>query len=541
MHHFSFTTKLRLALMTMLIVASAHASPDENSEQTLIRKADDGLVLTAQLTKNEYRQEPYQANYTVQIPYQAEETYYVDVPYEVQESYTDYETYYDNEWVCHNYTEYERRCHTVRDCDKTPNPDILIARPAPYPGDGGGGGGRPEPYPGNGGGGGRPEPYPGNGGGGGGPTRCYDRQVCNDYPVTRQRCGYENVTRTRPVTKYRTVTKYRSEARTRTVTRYRSEERCCETKYRDVYDHQWALNVQIQFPQGTELFGTEQENFNIELIGSKTAPDIILTPASTIFGYRIETKKVENGVATVILSQVPRYKRSDLAEKSMQNFTAVPNATGLSFKFLNNGIYPRITSRYQLQLEDSKSHEVMVSTEVFPMNQRENSGELKVHWDYTRNYNVVLKVHREGTVIENGVADFEIRQPLQMVLDMAALKNENKISIDLAGSGITAQIKVKDDTVPYVTVSTSYHISIVRKNILGKSSVVAEKGFSRTSLKENAQGFFTLDVSEFGAKSSDLQRYLKSGKKAKIVVHVIRKTPDGQKIEFWKSANFVVR
>lgn len=545
MHHFSCITKLRLALTTMLIVASAYASPDENSQQNLIRRASDGLTMTAQLTQNEYRQEPYEDNYTVQVPYQAEETYYVDVPYEVQESYTDYETYYENEWVCHNYTEYERRCHTERDCDKTPHPLNVIARPAPYPGNGGGGGGPVTPRP-------RPEPYPGNGGGGGGggpvrpdprpqPPRCYDRQVCNDIPVTRQRCGYENVSRTRPVTKYRTVTKYRSEARTRTVTRYRSEERCCVTKYRDIFDHQWALDVQIQLPQGTELFGTEQERFSIELTGSESAPDIDLTPASTIFGYRIATKKVENGVATITLSQIPRYKRADLAEKSLQSFTAVPSAKGLSFKFLNNAIYPRVASRYQVQVEDSVSHEVMARTEVLSMNQRENSGELVVNWDYTRNYNVVLKVHREGAVIENGAVDFELRQPLQMVLDMAALKDENRISVDLSGTGAHSQIKVKDDTVPYVTVSTRYYISIVRKTILGKKSVVAEKGFSRTSLKANTQGYFMVNVSEFGAKTSDLQRYLKSGEKVKIVVQVDRVTPDNQKIQFWKSASIVVR
>ncbi len=544
MHHQSLIKRAGLTLLSALVAVSAHAEPNEIVQQTLTRTAANGLILQSKLAKNTYRQEPYQDTYTEQVPYEATETYYVDVPYQDQEAYTDYENYYSSDYVCHDYTDYEQRCRTVRECDNTPNigieraaVDDIISRPRDPGGDPG-----PAPFPGNGGGGGgpiRPDPRPE-------PPRprppvCRDRQVCESVPVTRQRCGYEQVLHQRAVTKYRTVTKYRSEARTRTVTRYRSEERCCVTRYHDVFDHQWGLDVQIQFPQGTELNSAEQETFKVELIGSETAPDVRVTPTSTVFGYKVANKIVNQGVVTIILQQVARYKSDDLKEKSLQNFTAVPTPAGLMYKFFDNAIYPRVASRHQVEVQDAVTHQVVVQSEMRPDLQREVNGEVAVAWDYTRNYEVVLRVHREGSVIENGVVDFEIRQPLQMVLDMSALKDENRIVPSITGSAERAQVMIKDNTVPYSTVSTRYYVTLIRKNALGKNTVIAEKGFSRTSLTAGSDGTFAIKIADFGAKSSEVQSYLKSGSKVQVVVQVDRATSDGQKIQFWKSANVEIK
>lgn len=579
MHHKSLIKKTSLALVsilfTTLFAVSAHAAPSEVSQQTLTRTAANGLILQSKLVKNAYRQEPYQASYTVQVPYQDTETYYVDVPYEVtetyyvdvpyqdQEAYTDYETYYTSDYVCHDYTDYERQCHTVTDCDNVPHSQIqhadlgnVIGRPrdpggdpgpAPYnPGGGGGGGGGGGYDPG-------PAPYPGPSNPGPRPPVCHERQVCENVPVTRQRCGYEQTQHSRAVTKYRTVTKTRSEARTRTVTKtrseartrpvtkYRDEDRCCVTKYNTVFDHQWSLNVQVQFPQGTELNANESESFKVVLGGTEVAPDVTVTPVSTVFGYNVVSKEVANGVVTLVLTQVARYKGDDLKEKSLQNFSAVVTPAGLMYRFFDNAIFARVTSHHQVIVQDAVTHEVVMQSDVRANSQREVSGELAVNWDFTRNYEVVLKVHREGTVIDSGVVDFAITQPLQMVLDMVALKDVTKISANAVGNTQSVQILVKDSTIPYSSVLTKYVISLVRKTATGKGVVFAAKGFSRTALVANADGFYAINIADFAISAADIASYLKSGSKLQVVVEVDRVTSDGKKIQFWQSGNTVIQ
>ncbi|MEN0059656.1 MAG: hypothetical protein AAGB31_12525, partial [Bdellovibrio sp.] len=86
MHH-SLLKKASSCLLTMMMALPVHAAtPTETVQQQLTRSAKDGLSLQGRLTKNLYRQEPYEANYTVKVPYEATETYYVDVPYEEQEA-----------------------------------------------------------------------------------------------------------------------------------------------------------------------------------------------------------------------------------------------------------------------------------------------------------------------------------------------------------------------------------------------------------------------------------------------------------------------
>ena len=335
---------------------------------------------------------------------------------------------------------------------------------------------------------------------------------------------------TQPVTRYRTVTKYRSEARTREV-----------TKYRDVYDHQWAMNVQVQFPQGVELNSAESENFTVELTGTEAAPDIALTPVSTVFGYKIASKTVNKGLTTIVLAQVPRYKAADLAEKSLENFTAVPSQTGLNYKFFDDAILPRVASRHQLIVQDAATHQVVAQTDVRADSQREIAGQLDVAWDYSRNYELVLKVHREGSVIENNVVDFEVHQPLSLVVDNAALSDESKVTPTLVGSLAQAQVIIRDATVPYATVQTRYYVSLIRKNSMGKNTVFGEKGFSRTSLKAGADGAMFINIADFGMSSSDIQSYLKSGSKVQVVVQVDRATSDGKKVQFWQSATVDVK
>ena len=183
MHHLpNFLKKVNLIFLSLLVTTNVRATPSELKSVTFVRTVQSAPTYQNRLLKNEYRQETYQET----------EKYYVDVPYQDTEEYTDYEDYYQNEYVCHNYTDYERQCRHVRECN-----NILFGErppgtgPAPYPGP------RPEP---------RPEPRP---------PQCYDREVCENIPVTRQRCGYESVRHTREVRRTREVTRYRREERTR--------------------------------------------------------------------------------------------------------------------------------------------------------------------------------------------------------------------------------------------------------------------------------------------------------------------------------------
>ncbi|MNS69375.1 hypothetical protein D3C72_1026840 [compost metagenome] len=538
MHH--LIKKAILIASLCVSTSAAFADPSETLSQSLERSAQSGLSLETTLNKNTYRQEPYQAEYEIQVPYDVQETYYVDVPYQETETYTDYEEYYESEYQCHNYTEYERRCrnepyctivpgerrcHTERDCDK-PAPGVLdsvIGRP------------NPRPFPPGGGGGGTPRPDP----------VCHDRQVCDDgpprrecrdqevcsqEPVTRQRCGYEQVRRTRPVTRTREVTRYRQEARTRTVTRYRTETRCCETRYKDVFDHQWNVKVQVVFPAGTELQAGELETFKVKLAGDENAPQVRIEAIKSIFGYKVADTKVAKGSVVITLQQVARFAKDEVSKASIQGLQVVADLKGLSFKFNDDAILPRVKSSYQLLVKEVGGG-VIAQSPVQAIAARENRGVLAVNWNMSGRYEVVLKLHREGVVIEGGAVDFEISQALTMQVDEAALRNEKNIyNISVTGQTIF----FKDDTIAYASVDTTYAVEVARKNILGKNVRLGSKTFSRTGLKKDANGNFVISPRDLGVGSDDM-KYLKAGNKVYFYMKITRKLQDGDRIEFSKA------
>lgn len=539
MHQFNKMKKTSMAIMSLLVSIAAHATPDETLKQTLSRSEKSGLVLQTQLKKNTYRQEPYEASYTVEIPYQTTETYYVDVPYQDTETYTDYEEYYTSEHVCNTYVEYERQCHTERRCNYALQAGdalkavILRERapgtgPAPYephPGGGGNSGGN------HGGGGGynpspRPEPRP--------DPVCRNEEVCNNIPVTKQRCGYEQVRHTRPVTRTRTVTRYTREARTREVTKYRTETRCCVTKYNEVFDHQWAVDVELQFPKGTELLANEQEQFKIELSGEESKPEVKVTPVTAVFGYLVVDKKVSGKKVIVTLSEVPRYSAADLKEKTLQNFQAVSTRSGLTYRFLDNALFPRVTSVQKVLVREKDTKKVVAESEFKAISQRENSGSLELNWDVTRKYEVALQIQRTGKVIAEGKAEFEVSAPIEMLVDEAALKSSSNVSMKLSGRKDKAVLILKDTTVPYSSVVTKYDITLSRKNWLGMKKYLGNNTISRTSLKKNDQGSYSISVKDLGVSSSEASEYLSSGSKVIVEMTVTRTKSDGTKIRFSK-------
>jgi hypothetical protein len=560
MHHQSKLKGYVLACVSLISMV-AHADPNEVLQQTLTRTAQSGLTIQTTLAQNEYRDESYQDSYTVSVPYQDTETYYESVPYTVSEPYQDTETYYSNDYICHDYTDYEQQCHnepyctivpghdvcqTERDCNM-PAPGALGSTvinfikpgdPAPGGGGGGGGGTRPPPYT-------PPTPVCHDrqvchteGGG----RECHDRSVCSNVPVTKQRCGYEQTAHTRQVTKYHDVTEYRQEQRTRQVTKYRDESRCCVTKTRQVFDHQWSLQVQVVFPQGTELTGAEKETFDIALAGTEAAPDATLQPRSTILGYRIADKKVSRGLVQFILAEVPRYKQADLSQSSVQKFAIAATKDGAAFSFVDNAQYARVSSTEQVVIQDADTHEVIAQSQVQAIAAKQVSGVLAGAFDYRKKYDAVLKIHREGRVIENGKVDFEIHQALDMNIDSASLKDQSKVAeVNFAGLTDAAALSFKDLTMAYFGVQTEYKITISHKGIWGGMKDMSVKTFTRDSLKANDKGAFVISAKDLGLSDDNINGWLTSGITIQVTMEVSRSLPDGTKAQFTKQAQFILK
>ena len=59
------------------------AVPIENKVMHIRRLANSGNLQTGSLSKNLFKLETIQVPYTVQVPYQVDETYTVEVPYQV--------------------------------------------------------------------------------------------------------------------------------------------------------------------------------------------------------------------------------------------------------------------------------------------------------------------------------------------------------------------------------------------------------------------------------------------------------------------------
>lgn len=369
-----------LSVISMLVGVHpmAYAQSAETPSQVISRTAQSPLQLSTSLSNNLYRQEAYQANYTVQVPY------------ETTEAYTDYETYYENEYQCR--TEYEQSCgyeqecrrvgggrdcrqervcgrgifsggshimgcQTVEECGTNARGERICKTRQKCDGGGGGGGGivRPDPGPV------RPGPGHGGGGGGGGQscryeTRCYDapiRNECrNEYrcrQIPRERCSNVSVPRTRPVTKYRTVTKYRSETK------------CCKTEYRQVFDRQESLDVVINFPAGSELFQGERESFKVSLLaGVNQQADVQFEVLSQISNYRVIDKTIQGRLATLTLEAIPvvidpaqvgASSVSDLRLKIMEDLTGV-------VVFNDNGQKGRLVTLYDIIVRDGAGNVV---------------------------------------------------------------------------------------------------------------------------------------------------------------------------------------
>lgn len=382
----------RISMLAMLALSacspsSSEAGPTvgnnpavaaEESSETITRTAASGLDLQTTVLLNIYRQEAYQDNYPVEVPYQVEETYYEQVPYTEREAYTDYEEYYDNEYRCH--TRYEEDCRYERECRQVPDRQChqeRVCRP-----------GRPgreecqdvEECGTNARGericktrrvcrGGQPGPeecdYVERCNNNGTREECSQERRCRQVP--REQCGYEQVRKTRPVTKYRDVTKYRQEQRTRTVTKHRTEYRCCVTKYRDVLDRQDPYKVTVQFPPTAILQANETETLQVKLLGGSNGQAVSaqIKEINTVYGYKVANQSVQGNTVVIRLELGPTYSPVEIGEASVsaQRLRILEDQTGV-ITFIDNGAKAKVRSNYDIVVTDAATGQVMATAQA---------------------------------------------------------------------------------------------------------------------------------------------------------------------------------
>lgn len=487
---FRAMTSYLLAVLFSLSSLQAHA---EQESATLTRTATSGVKLETQLSKDIYKSVPYQDNYeeqeayqadedyTVDVPYQAEETYYVDIPYQDTETYTeqvpyqetesylDTETYYDNEYRCHNETEYERECKTERMCTRKPGDDVCqmveecgtnihgerICKTRKVCNRGADS------------------------------EDCQNHDVCSNVPHSREKCGYEQVAKTRSVTKYRTVTRYRNETRTRTVTKYRQEARtrtvtkyrqetrtrtvtkyrtvtkCCVTRYREEFDHTWNLDMQVLFPSQASLLPAEKEQFKLDLGGTEDKPEVTLNVIDSIYGYKLARKDIKTASGVIELQLAPKYNQQTLGEKLLEKVELTgDNEDSLNELILNDkGIVPRVTTVYNYRILDVQTKQAVLEGTVSSEKATGKSIIVKLAQGLPSDSDYVVQISatRSGIVLEKSFS-FSVTKEVQFtrwdaenfgaktLLGLAVLEQKDKTLLTFTDEGahpkLTTQYKV---------------------------------------------------------------------------------------------------
>ncbi|MFN7453265.1 MAG: hypothetical protein ACK5RO_01265 [Pseudobdellovibrionaceae bacterium] len=551
------TTRKLLRVMTqlcmslLLIASNAFAEPAQSPRQTLTRTEQSGLQLGTTLTKNIYRQEPYQAEYTERIPYE------VEVPY------TDYEEYYENEYRCN--TDYEQQCGYENVCRSVPDRECRqerVCRPTPGRENcqmveecGTNALGEPicktrkvctsEP-------GGEDCDYV---------ERCSNtsrqecgfeercsstsrqecgyeercsnttRQECsNEYQcrqVPRERCGYENVRKTRPVTKYRTET------------RYREETRCCVTKYKDVYERQDALQLNIKFPQGTELVAGETEQFEAEFLGEAGRADLGLKALKAVFGYKIANKSIQGSNALVELALVPRFTEEQLGPGTISGISLDAG----QLIFIDKGNHARITSVYKAKLIDKSSGAVIATASGQATAKDKISLPIAGNLIEDVDYKIVLQVTRTGLVLPKGQVQFSAEGSIQFErINPTDFTREDLVSQpDIQGSKKSAILVFKDRSPKHKAVKTVYQIELIRPaGFLGtKRETMLVKNIDREQVSQSSDGTVKLKLTtDLGLDGKTAERYISDGRTVYVNLKVIRQSArlnGGKNIEIAKS------
>lgn len=357
-------------------ISFADTQPQENTSYRLSLSNTTEQSVHFSLSKNIFRQDPYQAEYQIQVPYEEQ------VPYQEPE------TYYDSEYQCHWETRFGTQCNFQQkhDSEKTTlaiQNETINERDGGHHGGGHGGGfgeGHNGGHHGGGDGGWRPHPGPPRG------------PICTTIPYTTQVCGFVTVSKIRYITKYRTET------------RYRTENRCCETRYREVYDHQYSFNVTVQLPEIALLNG-EQELITFNLEGSETEPTISLNTSRAIYSYKVAKIQFTGANAYLDLTTIPKYTKENAGYSSLTGFNV--NSTGKNsiLTLEDSAVGAHLKTTYNVQIKDltggilasGSAKNLSSHTVTIPLDQN-----LKGRGP------VVLEIltHREGDVVKDSSLNF---------------------------------------------------------------------------------------------------------------------------------------
>lgn len=501
-------------VLTLLFAANALAEPQEKTQAVINRTLNDGNSVRTELSLNVLKKESYQAEYDVQVPYDEQETYYEDVPYQAEESYyedvpyteripyTDYEDYYDREYVCNNVTRYRQECRTEHVC-APPREICKIVRDCSTDS-----GGIQHCTPRN-----ECEEQP---------PQCHDRQRCHEVPYQDQECGYQTVLKNRPVTRYReetrytqelrtrTVTKYRQEERTRTVTKYRTETRCCVTKYRDVFDHQFTQPVSVIFPGGSELFANESEIIQAQLRGNESNPNVSINVKSNIFQYEIDQTREEGREKVFVLKLIPKWSKQNAGTNTVQNFKlSFINGSGI-ISFKETVASKRMTSVYTLEVRDYQSQALVLqqqmegaAAKVFevPASKLLRQGK----------YTMRLHVEHRGVNVAGGSLNFDQTSTYEKITldqnEIKKLRSADQVQlISLDGTGANRVLLFKDLTPALDEIKTTYKLVIWQRNSDGEIESLGEKSFSRDQIARS-ENELAITLKEINA-NLPAQKYL---------------------------------
>lgn len=526
---------LQIFLTIFLFTAGVWAEPSDSPVQRVVRNSQSGSSLQALVSKNYYRQEAYQAQYTVEVPYQTTEEYVVDIPYETTETYMDYEQ------QCH----WENRCHDRprEECSYEPIcrqvPDNVCRQERvcrPVPGEQ------------------RCEEVTECGTNAQGQPICKTRKVCHGgesredcgmvercenrsrqecsqerrcRTVMDRQCGNENVCQSVPVTRTRTVTKYRQETRTRTVTKTRSETRCCRTEYRQVFDHQDQLNVSLEFPQAAVLAGLETETFEVELKGQAPRLDLEVRVLDSVFGYRVARKQISGARADIELALVPKHSAQELGPGTIQDPKLNLLAQGVQVKFKDLGQRPRVQTQYEVLVKSM--NETVVARGLAAGNGREEINlPLSATLEIGQSYILEIKVHREGAVLADPI-DFAHRVSAQIegISDLGPYQDPSRVMDPrLIGLGSSASLILKDLSPKHPAVKTRYDLKIQRQSGIfgqGRKDLIVVS-LNREDLTVNASGEMEIPLASLGVGSGDLERYIQSNWKVRIELTAVRQS-----------------
>lgn len=571
-----------LAMNLVLGTVSLAQVPKETSSAQLSRTVQSGNRLSGALSKNLFKKEAYQEKYQEQVPYEVTETYteqvpyqttetyteripYQDtesyterVPYQRQESYIDQEEYYDTEYKCR--TTYEQDCRHEQQCRNVTKPVCnveYICNPRPS---------EPESCQ-------NVEECGENAlgericktrrvcsGGGGGGQDCRNERRCRDETqyecnseyrcnnVPKERCGYENVTKTRSVTKYRTVTDYRTETRTREVTRYRSETRtrevtkyrsetrsrevtkyrtetkCCVTKYRDVFDQQKSVQVEILFPSAATLVDSEVESFSITLSAFATDPVVDFKVKNSIYGYSVLNQTVTGSTLTIELGLVAKYSEAQVGVSSISTLTLGGVAGARLVNFEDKGHFKRIESSYVLKLFDVAGSLVFESPKVA-------GGAAKVSieigaTEINRALRAELSVERTGVVLANAVA-FTKSQASLVTIAAGSFADRNLVGkFSLSGSGRNLSLAFRDSSPLNALVSSKYMLMIKSFDNGVEGDVIAQGTVTREQFSVPVGEKMIVKVASLTHNGeASLDQLLRSRKSVKVSLRALRDGP----------------